>query len=125
MGVVFDRPVRDIDVRAGSQLHCAGFAGILADVEPADRFEFVDAHESQGTGSDDGELVEACVNAVRRGVLGELGEPLPPVRFVLRRILIHLVDSTEDRNEAAGRLAVAEAKRRLGAVSRPEGTPPP
>jgi hypothetical protein len=118
MSVVFDRPVRDIDVRSGSQMNCAGFARILADVEPAERFEFVDAHDENRTGCDDDGLVTACVAAVRRGVITELSRPgtdrLPPVRFVLRHILVHLVDSNETRNEAAGRLAVAEAVRRLG-----------
>ena len=114
---MFDRPVRDVTVRSGTQTNCGGFAKILVDVEPADRFEFVDAHDSVWTGSCDDELIGWCVAAVRRGVVEELalvgvGES-PAVRFVLRRIQVHQVDSAEFRYEAVGRMAVAEALRRL------------
>ncbi|RAK42947.1 hypothetical protein B0I29_10177 [Actinoplanes lutulentus] len=117
MSVVFDRPVRDIAVRDGTQTNCAGFAKILADIEPAERFEFLSNGDAAPAGVLDDELIEQCIGAVRRGVLDELtrvgdGE-VPPVRFVLRRILVHLVDSAEFRNEAVGRMAVAEAVRRL------------
>lgn len=117
MGVVFDRPVRDIAVRSGNHTSCGGFAKIVADVEPAARFEFVDAHphDDAWTPADDPELIGWCVAAVRRGVLDGLAATgSPPVRFVLRRVLVHPVDSNEFHNEAAGRKAVAEAVHRLG-----------
>ncbi|WP_229070821.1 hypothetical protein [Actinoplanes sp. DH11] len=121
MTVAFDRPVREITVRAGTQTNCGGFAQISADFEPADEFAFVDAHDPQRTGSRDQQLIDACVTAVCRGVVEELtsigqGE-LPAVRFVLRRVLVHEVDSVDFRNVQAGRKAAIEAVRRLGEAS--------
>lgn len=116
MGVSFDRPVRDISVRSGNQTSCGGIAKIVADVEPAGCFEFVDARSPDDgwTHPDDAELTDWCIAAARRGVLDGLAMVgSPPVRFVLRRILVHPVDSNEFHNEKAGRMAVAEAVRRL------------
>ncbi|WP_157240958.1 hypothetical protein [Catenuloplanes japonicus] len=116
MGAGIGRAVRGIAVRSGNQTNCAGIAKIVADVEPAERFEFVDAHapDDRWTDREDDELIEWCVAAVRRGVEAGLAEAgSPPVRFVLRRILVHPVDSNERHNEAVGRMAVAEALRRL------------
>jgi hypothetical protein len=117
MSLVFDRPVRDITARSGTQTNCDGIAKILADVEPAERFEFVNADDGAWTGDCDDELIGWCVTAVHRGVIDELTRvgrgDLPAVRFVLRRIQVHPVDSAEFRNETVGRMAVAEAVHRL------------
>ncbi|GIE70244.1 hypothetical protein Apa02nite_063520 [Actinoplanes palleronii] len=121
VSVVVDRPVREILVRAGTQTNCNGIARILADLEPAEQFAFVDAHESVWTGDCDDEAISWCVEAVRRGVVAELTEQgqgeLPAVRFVLRRILVHPIDSAPHRNEQVGRMAVTEGLRRLTEIT--------
>ncbi|MFI1989017.1 hypothetical protein [Actinoplanes sp. NPDC020271] len=121
MSVLFDRAVRDVEVRAGGPGNCGGVARILADLEPADSFAFVDAHDGGWTRGWKDELAGWCVAAVRQGVEEELirigaGE-MPPVRFVLRRIMLNLIDSNEPCNREAGRKAVAEAVRRLTATT--------
>ena len=117
MNAAFERPVRDIEARCGTQTNCSGMAQILADIEPAAGFEFIDAHDGAWTGSCEDELVDRCVAAVRRGVLDELtrvgGGKVPAVRFVLRRVWVHPVDSAESRNEAVGRIAITRAVQRL------------
>jgi hypothetical protein len=117
MGVVFDRPVRGVEVRSGRQSNCGGVARILVDIEPAERFELVAAQDGGWAGGCGEELIDWCVAAVGRGVLDGFSragyEQPPPVRLVLRRILVNQVDSTEFRNETVGRMAVAEALRRL------------
>ncbi|MFI5842636.1 hypothetical protein ACIA8K_23300 [Catenuloplanes sp. NPDC051500] len=108
--------VRDISVRSGNQTSCGGIAKIVVDAEVAAGFEFVDgrAPGDRWTWPDD-ELIEWCLAAVRRGVhAGWVAAGSPPIRIVLRRMLVHPVDSNEHHNEAAGRMAVAEAVHRLG-----------
>jgi hypothetical protein len=117
MRIVLDRPVRNVDVRSGRQSNCGGVGRVIVDVEPAEQSEFVDAHDGGWTGRCEQELIDWCVAAVQRGVLqgfSQAGyEQPPPVRVVLRRILVNPVDSTEFRNETVGRMAVAAALRRL------------
>jgi hypothetical protein len=117
MRIVLDWPVRDVDVRSGRQSNCAGVGRVIVDVEPAEQFEFVDTHDGGWAGRCEQELIDLCVAAVQRGVLEGFPwagyEQPPPVRVVLRRILVNPVDSTEFRNEPVRRMAVAEALRRL------------
>ncbi len=110
----WDRVVRDVRVRCGTRTNCGGIAAAVVDVEPHDAFAFVRRLDPDGAG--DGGLAELCAGWFADGVRAELldvcGGTLPPVRVVLRWILVHEVDSNERRNRQAGRLAVTEVLRR-------------
>jgi hypothetical protein len=109
--------VRDVQVTAGSQTNCAGFARAVADFEPqpdpSDGFAFVVALEERPGAFHDDELAAWCCEHVELGVRAELAEHfggvLPPVRVLLRRVLQHPVDSNELRNKEAGRHLVLSA----------------
>jgi hypothetical protein len=120
---VWDSPVRGVRVDCGTQTNCGGVAGALADFEPHPVFAFVRRFD-RAVGTGDAELVDLCVRAFEDGVRGALAErtggPLPPVRVVLRWILVHPVDSTEGRNREAGELAVARA---IATAVRGDGAP--
>jgi hypothetical protein len=103
--------IRGITVTAGTQANCSGFARAVADFEPqtdaSEGFTFVLAIEERPGRYRDDELAARCCEHIERGVRAELaehfGSALPAVRVVLRRILVHPVDSTEVRNHEAGR----------------------
>jgi hypothetical protein len=113
----WDRAVPDVRVRCGARTNCGGVAAAVVDVEPHDVFAFVRRLDPGGPG--DRELVDLCAGWFEEGIRAQLldvcGGTLPPVRVVLRRILVHEVDSNERRNRQAGRLAVTEAVRRATA----------
>lgn len=89
--------VRGLHVRHVVQTRCpASFADVVVDVEPAGRFA-VEVAPSVDT---PGEYVEAFARGLRSG--------LPPgraARVVVRRLLVHPVDSHAADFEHAGRLA--------------------
>ncbi len=125
---MFDRAVRDITVKTGTHTNCGGIAKILADVEPSEEFAFVDEQDGAWVGDYcDPEDAGWCAGHVRDGVVEELTRlgdgTIVPVRFVLRRILVHPVDSAPSRNQEAGRKAVTEAVRRLTAATRTTAAP--
>ncbi|MFG2100959.1 hypothetical protein ACGFJ5_10190 [Micromonospora echinaurantiaca] len=107
-------PIRAVHVRHGTQTACGGIAIVLADVEPHAAYAFTARFDGRPPGPAD--LRQECVEGFADGMRTELarlcgGQP-PPVRVVLRRILVHDVDSSAAINRAAGRLAAAEAVRR-------------
>jgi hypothetical protein len=110
-------PVRDVQVTAGTQTNCSGFARAVADFEPqpdpSDGFVFVVALEERPGAFHDDELAAWCCEHIESGVRAELAEHfggvLPSVRVVLRRVLQHPVDSNERRNQEAGRRLVLSA----------------
>lgn len=110
------QPIRDVRVRCGTQTNCGGLAGALIDIEPHLSFAPVRTLPADLDANTRGELLDACVTHFETGVreaLLELCGQLPPVRVVLRWILVHEVESTPARNRQAGRLAVLEALRRV------------
>lgn len=124
----WDTAIRDVLVRSGTQTNCGGLASALVDFEPCSSFTFVsqvDADESSPPGRSE-DLASLCIRHFENGIRAALAEasggPLPPVRVVLRRILVHEIDSNARRNHEAGELAVAEALRRV-AAHRPTSAP--
>lgn len=111
-------PIRDVNVRAGSQSNCGGIADAFVDVEAATAYELVNATPPPREDRwEDQELVDYCVTSVSDGIeagLMELFGELPPIRVTLRRVLPHAVDSNEFINRLAGRYAVYETLRRAG-----------
>jgi hypothetical protein len=109
--------VRDVQVTAGSQSNCSGFARAVADFEPqpdpSAGFVFVVALEERPGAFHDDELAAWCCEHVELGVRAELakqfGGVLPTVRVTLRWVLQHPVDSRERRNQEAGRRLVLRA----------------
>jgi hypothetical protein len=113
--------IRDVLVRSGTQTGCGGLASALVDFEPSSSFSFVsqvDAEESSPARHSE-DLASLCISHFENGIRAALAEAsggrLPPVRVVLRRILVHEIDSNARRNRDAGELAVAEALRRVAA----------
>jgi hypothetical protein len=99
--------LRGVTVTAGTQTNCGGFARAVADFEPQTGFTFVLALEERPGRYRDDELEARCCEHIERGVRAELaehfGSALPAVRVILRRVLVHPVDSTAVRNHEAGR----------------------
>ncbi|MEU6078229.1 hypothetical protein [Micromonospora sp. NPDC047074] len=106
--------VRAVHVRHGTQTSCGGIAVVLADVEPHPAYAFVARFGGEPPGPADlrGECVEGFADGIRTELARLCGGQPPPVRVVLRRILVHEVDSSAAVNRAAGRRAAAEAVRR-------------
>ncbi|AGL15738.1 hypothetical protein [Actinoplanes sp. N902-109] len=110
-------PIRGVRVRTGTQTNCGGIAAATADFEPqADPgvgFAVELALEYGPRDCRDEELEAECCAWIEGGIRAELadrfGLPLPSVRVVLRRVLLHLVDSNERRNHEAGRELVRHA----------------
>lgn len=120
-GAGWGTAVRDVLVRSGTQTNCGGLASALVDFEPCSSFTFVSQVEAEESspvrhGED---LASFCTSHFENGIRAALAEasggPLPPVRVVLRWILVHEIDSNARRNHEAGELAVAEALRRVAA----------
>jgi hypothetical protein len=86
-------PIRDIDVRCGTQTNCAGVAVALVDFERGSEsgFEVVDAVTELSTrDAGDQDLVDFCAEHIGEGIKAELqesfGAGLPAVRVLVRRV---------------------------------------
>jgi hypothetical protein len=119
--------IRGIHVTAGTHANCSGFARAVADFEPqadaAEGFTFVVALEERSGRFRDDELEAWCCEHIERGVRAELAEHfgavLPAVRVILRRVLLHPVDSNERRNHQAGCMLAQQALQAIPISSGP------
>lgn len=130
--VFLSQPIRDVEVRHVMQSACGAFAIVTVDFEPkAYGIELavpsdvrLDFYEHAW----DYRFVFGCVEALAEGITEELGtRPDLDVRtkVILRRMVLHPVDSNEMSFRHAGRLAARTALERLTATTPSATTPSP
>lgn len=122
--VFLSQPIRDVEARYVRQSACGAFAIVTVDFEPkAYGIELAvpsDVRLDFYGHAWDYRFVFGCVEALAEGITGELGtRPDLDVRtkVILRRMVLHPVDSNEMSFRHAGRLAARTALERFSATA--------